>query len=59
MASLLFDNKIDVVERREMQDEKVDYNQNASLKFLQTEIVRLAQDVDRLQKAALVRPVCL
>ena len=57
--SLILDSKIDVVEKRELEDEKVDYNQNASLKFMQTEIARLAHDVDHLQKVALVKPVCL
>lgn len=56
--SLVLDNKIDVVERRELEDEKVDYNQNASLKFLQTEVMRLAQDVERLQKVNLAKPAC-
>lgn len=54
--TLVLDNKIDVVERRELEEEKVDFNQNASLKFLQAEITKMARDIERLQKAALVRP---
>lgn len=55
--TLALDGKIDEVERHELVNEKLDYDQNASLKFMQSEISRLAQDIERLQKVALIKPV--
>lgn len=56
--TLVLDSKIDNVERKEVADTKVNFDQNAAIKFLQTEIVKMNQEIERLQKALLVAPVC-
>lgn len=54
--SLALDTKIDNVERLETLETKVNLDQNASIKLLQSEIFRLKQEMDNIQKVILVRP---
>lgn len=54
--TLALDNKIDTLERRETVDAKVDSDQNATLRFLQGEIVKLNSQIDRMEKAFLMKP---
>lgn len=53
--TLALDNKIDTLERREAVDNKVDFDQNAAIKFLQSEIARLHHEMDNFQKAMLLK----
>lgn len=54
--TIALDNKIDNLEKRETVDAKVDSNQNATLAFLQGEIVKLNNQIERMQKTFLLKP---
>lgn len=54
---LALDGKIDEVEKHELANKKIDCNQNASLNFMQSEISRLTQEIDKMQKIFLVKPI--
>ena len=56
--SMLLDTKINELERRETKENRVEYDQNATLKFLQSEVMRLTQEFNRLEREKLLKPVC-
>jgi hypothetical protein len=53
--TLVLSNEIQEVEKHVTAEEKVDLNQNANIKFLQSEIVELKHQVERMLKANLVK----
>ena len=53
--TLALSNEIQEVERHVTAEEKVDLNQNADIKFLQSEIVELKRQVERMVKANLMK----
>ena len=52
---IMVDQKVDNVERHALQEEKVDLDQNASIKFLQSEIFALKNQLSVLTRAAYVK----
>jgi hypothetical protein len=55
--SVALDAKIDFLERQEVAIQKIDFSQNASIQFIQSEMEKMAKSIDVLQKAFLVKPV--
>lgn len=53
---LMLDGKINAVAANETLDKKVDYEQSSDIKFLQSQIVKLNEEMDRLQKVVLMKP---
>lgn len=53
--TLVLSNEIQEVEKHVTAEEKVDLNQNADIKFLQSEIVELKHQVERMLKTNLVK----
>lgn len=52
--TLALSDEIQEVERQITLEEKVDFNQNADIKFLQSELLEMKRQIDRMVKAGLV-----
>ena len=53
--TIALDNKIDIVEKRESVDAKIDSEQNANIRFLQGEVAKLNGEIERLERAFLLK----